>query len=364
MNRQYLLDRASPDDLDAVVDRLCGLHAQVMSSVELALSARIDGLTQAEVQDALWRQRRLAKLWAMRGTLHVLPACDLGLWLSGLATQLHRYGWMRDPRVLEAADLVGTALRGKVLTRAELAVAVGRLSGSSAMQDLIHGSWGSSLKPASFLGQLCFGPSDGQRVRFTHPATWFPTPPDLPDAHEALATIARRFLTVYGPAAPADLACWWGTTRAQASLMLGALGEHATEIDVGSERRWMLVEDVTDLTSTTPANVVRLLPAFDQWVVCASRRDGGGSRPGPGKPALDPAYRKRIYRLQGWVSAVLLVNGRIEGVWKHQRRGRRLDITIDPFRKLPRWTRGPIEAEAERLAAFLGGELQLSVAST
>jgi hypothetical protein len=37
---------------------------------------------------------------------------------------------------------------------------------------------------------------------------------------------------------------------------------------------------------------------------------------------------------------VVLVNGRIVGVWNHARKGRR-------------------EAEAERLAAFLGGALEL-----
>ncbi|MGH3491307.1 MAG: hypothetical protein ACRDP8_25730 [Actinopolymorphaceae bacterium] len=50
----------------------------------------------------------------------------------------------------------------------------------------------------------------------------------------------------------------------------------------------------------------------------------------------------------------------MEGVWKHQRKGRRLYVEIEPFRRQPRWTRQPIEAEAERLAGFLGGELHLS----
>jgi hypothetical protein len=37
LRRHHLLERASPEDLVAVVDRLCGLHAQVMASVDLAL---------------------------------------------------------------------------------------------------------------------------------------------------------------------------------------------------------------------------------------------------------------------------------------------------------------------------------------
>jgi Winged helix DNA-binding domain len=56
----------------------------------------------------------------------------------------------------------------------------------------------------------------------------------------------------------------------------------------------------------------------------------------------------------------VLVNGRMEGVWKHERKGGRLLVTIEPFGKLPKWARAEIEAEAERLAAFLGGKLELS----
>jgi len=43
-----------------------------MSSVELAMWARIEGVALADVRDALWKHRRLLKTWAMRGTLHVL----------------------------------------------------------------------------------------------------------------------------------------------------------------------------------------------------------------------------------------------------------------------------------------------------
>ena len=125
-----------------------------------------------------------------------------------------------------------------------------------------------------------------------------------------------------------------------------------TEVTIEGERFWMLAKDVSELAATEPADVVRLLPAFDQWVVCASRR----------VPALlDPKYRQRIYRLQGWVSPVLLVNGHMAGVWKHEHKGRTVSVEISPFAKLPRWARTHIAAEAERLAAFLGGDLKLTI---
>ena len=68
-----------------------------------------------------------------------------------------------------------------------------------------------------------------------------------------------------------------------------------------------------------------------------------------------------MYRAQGWISPVVLVNGRMAGVWKHARKGRRLVVELEPFDRLPVWARTQLQAEAVRLADFVGGELDLNV---
>src|SRR2546423_1051101 len=73
---------------------------------------------------------------------------------------------------------IGAALDGRVMTRQELVLEVGRLTGSVAFgAKLAESSWGTILKPAAFSGRLCFGPSLGQRVRFTRPDTWLAVAP-------------------------------------------------------------------------------------------------------------------------------------------------------------------------------------------
>jgi hypothetical protein len=69
--------------------------------------------------------------------------------------------------------------------------------------------------------------------------------------------------------------------------------------------------------------------------------------------------RGRVYRPQGWISPVLLVNGRMEGTWRHEIKGSRVEVVIEPFAKAPVWVRRAAGQEAERLAAFLGGTLSL-----
>jgi hypothetical protein len=78
LRRQYLDYRATRGETLGVVRHICGLHAQVMSSAELTLWARVEDLEPDAIQEALWKERSLVKTWAMRGTLHLLPASACG----------------------------------------------------------------------------------------------------------------------------------------------------------------------------------------------------------------------------------------------------------------------------------------------
>jgi len=350
--RHHLDERAPAKRAAEVVTTIGGLHAQVFSSAELSLWNRIDGVAAGDLARALWDERQYVKTWAMRGTLHLLPAAEYALVQAGLSAYEHylkpvwlrNFGVTRDELELLVAT-VGEALDGAPLTRTELADEVARRSGSADLGDKVRESWGAMLKPASFRGQLCFAPSSGQQVRFTRPDRWLGAIEPVEPA-AALAEVVRRYLAVYGPATREDFARWWGVTPARAKALLTAIGDEATQVDVDGVTGWTLAADVDELAAAAPGRSVRLLPAFDPYVI-------GASRAVPELVAGD--VRDRIYRPQGWISPVLLVNGRMDGVWKQERVGGRVEIRIEPFVPLPAWARRAAEQEAERLGAFLGG---------
>ena len=359
MERHGLTERKAASD-DAVLEvcgRLCGLHAQVMSSAELTAWARLDGLERGEVARLLWEDRRLVKTWAVRGTLHLLPARELPLWHAAFSTFAHftKPAWLKafgfgSPGEVEAlVAAVAEALDGRELSREELAAAVGE-HGDARFAEALRESWGSALKPAAFRGQLQFARSTGQNVRFTRPVQG-----DRPAVEDALAETTRRFLAAYGPARREDLSRWWGTgalSPAQAQKRIEALGDEVVQLDVDGARCWMLAADAAEAAATAPAQVARLVPLFDQLVVNATR----------GIDALLPqAEKARVYRQAGWISPVVLLDGVMAGTWTHERRGERLSVAIEPFGRLPPWARPQLEAEAERLAAFTGGRLGLTL---
>ena len=358
LRRHHLAERAPRKQLLDVVRSTCGLHAQVMSSAELTLWARVDGLRPGDLSKALWEKRRLVKTWAMRGTLHLLPADELPMWIAGFSTYDHylKGAWFKafglTHEELEALiDAVGEALAGEPLTRVELAEAVTTATGDASLGEKLSESWGAYLKPAAFRGRLCFAPDRGRNVCFTRPDRFVkPLGRVGPDA--ALADITRRWLGAYGPGTREDLARWWGLqSAARAGKMLDALGHEVVEVDVEGRQLRMLAADAEDAAAVSPARSAVLVPGFDQWVVGAARGEAA---------LLDPAEKARVYRQAGWISAALLVNGRIEGVWRHERRGRRLEVELEPFGRLPAWARRGAEQEAERLRDFFGGELTLS----
>jgi hypothetical protein len=60
---------------------------------------------------------------------------------------------------------------------------------------------------------------------------------------------------------------------------------------------------------------------------------------------------------------VLLVDGRMMGVWRQEVARGSVDGEIEPFGRLRKGARAAAEAEAQRLATFLDGELRLSWAT-
>jgi hypothetical protein len=357
LRRQCLDRRASRDEALGVIAKICGLHAQVMSSAELTLWARVEDLEPGMVGEALWEHRSLAKTWAMRGTLHLLPADELPTWVAAqgvLKPRHHAKSWQKyygltyeEAEVMLAA--IREALDGRMLTREELAQEVGRIIGSEEIGGKLRDGFGALLKPSALRGDLLFAPSVGRNVRFARPDQWLPG--WEPAATEVAAReVVRRYLAAYGPATREEFARWFGmTSPAQAGRLIEGLDEEVAPVEVEGSHAWMLAEHVPEAEKAEPSGVVRLLPAFDHYVVAAPRNR---------EAVLPEVLKRRVYRPQGWLSPVVVVDGRMEGVWSHERKGDRLVVEIEPFTEQPEWVRRTAEEEAERLPRLLGGELE------
>jgi hypothetical protein len=344
LERQFLTQPA-----EAAVDvarRVCGLHAQVLSSADLQLWNRVRGHRPGDLDRALWEERSLVKTWLMRGTLHIVPAEDLPIYVAALDNRgEYSASWLRyfgttatDMEGLLAA--VADALDGACLTRAELTAAVEPKVGKSLAQRLSSG-WGEFLKPAARRGVLCFGPNRGQNVTFARPDRWIGAWREL-GRDEARTDLLRRFLTAYAPATQNDFERWLGSVR-RIHEPWTELTDDVLEVE---PRRFALRADA-DREVARPRGV-KLLPAFDAYVLF----------PHSDRPVAEP-FLDRVYRKQGWISQTILERGRVVGTWTHEKKRGRLEVALAPFEPLATRTRAAVEEEAKSLAAYLGSELAL-----
>ena len=356
LSRQHLTERASKRSLRTVISEICGVHAQVSSAAELQVWARVESVRPQDVRDALWKQRTLARTWCMRGTLHVLTAEDLPIYVAALRThdRWWKGAWLRfvglsEAQLRQLLEAIRESLGARPLTRVELAEKVAKRVGSSARERMLS-NWGEMLKPAAFHGWLMSGPPQGQNVTFVRPDKWLGEWKER-DSESAWSEIVRRYLRTYGPATREEFARWWGMQPATAGRILKATADELEEVDVEGQRAWALATDVPRLRKVARArHPVRLLPAFDVYVT--------GSR--PKESLVEKRFEPRVFRQAGWVSPVVVVDGKVAGVWSQEPSGRRVHVAVQPFAKLSAAQKNEIAEEAGRLGTFLGVEAVVS----
>lgn len=366
LERHHLAERTTPDRLVDLVGDMVGLHAQVMSAAELQAAARIDGLRPDDVRDALATHRSLVKAWSFRGTLHLLTPDDLADYVAAAATRERwhdpvwlRYFEMSEDGVERLIRVVGDILSDEPMTRAEVADAVAERLGDPSLAARLRTGWGTFLGAPAQRGELIFGPNDGRNVTFVHPSAWLDRPialaerPDAPEPTDALAAMIARFLRTFPGSSRDMIGRWWGAARAGIiNDAVERLPVEVASIEIDGMRAWVRSTDVRAVAASEPFRGVRLLPAFDPFINELPRRV---------ESILPVAHHDDVYRTAGWVTPLVLVDGRIGGTW---------EITGSPKRgvvnvvRWPSWKRAAtaeLEAEVDRVGAFLDRPLAVEI---
>jgi Winged helix DNA-binding domain len=250
---------------------------------------------------------------------------------------------------------IGEVLPGQRVTREQLTAAVAAHLGSPDVATAMASSWGVVLKPAAALGVLYFGPDEGRNVTFVAPSDWLGRTIVEPAAGEAMRWALLRFLDAFGPATPDDFRRWWGDQRASPSnRLVEAHAEELVAVSVEGVPMWVSSDAIPDVEAVLATDrrqpEVHLLPAFDPYVIA----------PRSARPHIIPRGREaEVSRTAGWISQVLLVDGRVEGVWTHERASAELLVQIHAFQPPPRNVRDAAARRAADLAALLGTTAQV-----
>jgi hypothetical protein len=351
-------ENARPADM---VASMCGAHAQILSAAELSVGLRLAHATRADVRHAIGGDRSLVKTFGPRGTVHLLPARDLPIWTGALsAIPRGPSPFAQDVRLTPeqtdaVVEAIAAALIDAELTIDELSEAVVAATGPWAGELVMPAfqgmwpRWRQVVDVAAKRGALCFGPNRGRNVTYTSPQRWLPGfRPAEPQA--ALAALLKRYLHAYGPATPRHFAQWLAAPQPWAGELFASVAADLQEVDVEGTRGWVVAGDAT-APSGAPQGL-RLLPYFDAYVVGCQPRE---------RLFAGRAAERALAGGQAGNYPILLIDGRVGGVWHQRRSGRNIAITVEPLEELSSAQRRALDEQVARTGAILEGTPRLTI---
>lgn len=332
LTAQLLAGRPARDPV-AVAERVLAVQGQDPMGFRLAVRARTEGVTAADVDRALTEDRSLVVTWVNRGTLHLLRSDDYPLVQAVTTPPLRTSSERRlaqeglPPRDAErgVAAIVSALAEEGPLTSDSLRERAAQAGVRAEGQALYH-----LLFKASLDGLVVRGPMAGRKQAYVLVKDWLGEQTPL-DRAGALPEFARRYLVGHGPATERDLARWAGIPLRDVRAGLSAIGSELEE----------LADGLVDLKKREPAAELpqaRLLGSFEPSLLgWTSREDIVGKAP-------------NLVTVGGMFYPFAMVRGRAVARWKRPD-GR---LELEPFRRIAKADRAALERDAEDVERFLG----------
>lgn len=340
---------------------MLGLHSSDPATVYLSARARVPGLKQGDVEAALYDERSVVRILAMRRTMFVIP--------TELAPLLHYSSTValmaaERKRTVDMVEKAGIATNGSewVKNVSERTFQALRARGEAVATELtkdvpelgekvtFYKKDGSVMAVAGMSTRILFllaiegkiirGRPKGSWVsslyRWAPLDDWIGGPMIEIDRAHAQAQLLARWLKTFGPASEIDMKWWTGWPVTHVRRALDAIG--AVEVEVASGPAYVAVEDIDPAQSVAPW--VQLLPSLDPTTMGWKERDW---YLGPHSP--------RLFDRNGNSGPTIWVDGRIAGGWAQRGDG---EIVWEMLEDVGSESVVEIERQAGELADWLG----------
>ena len=337
------------------------LHGTDPVTVHLSARARVDGMTVADMERALYVDRSLVKHLAMRRTLFVFPRDTIGIAQAGASNRvagaerrrlirdveqagLHRDGerWLSDASSEVLALLAG----GLEATSSELRDQIALLAGSIAFGE--GKSWGGQvavgprvLTTLSAAGDIVRASNDGgwttSRPRWASMSLWLGGELAPSSEAEGVARLVEKWLRVFGPGTAADVKWWLGSTVGAVRTALADL--EAVEVDLDGQVGYLLPDDTEATGPVEPW--AALLPSLDPTTMGWYERDWYLGH-----------HRPKLFDSSGNAGPTAWWDGRIVGGWRQSDGG---DVVLQLLEDVGSDGLRALAHEAARLTEWLAG---------
>ncbi|WP_459960920.1 winged helix DNA-binding domain-containing protein [Nocardia sp. IFM 10818] len=359
--RHRLAPGTRTDDVDEIVRSMVVLHATDPATVYLSVAARSRSIEPGHVEKALYEDRTLLRLLAMRRTMFVAPIELLPALQASCADALAHKQRKTYSRYLEQAGAVDGDIAAwwaeveaethrALLTRgsatgAQLSKDVPRLRtqvdtapGKPYSKPTNITTW--VLVTLGAEGRIVRGRPNGSWSSSQY--TWAPIeswlPAGIPEmsAEEARAELVRKWLYAFGPAPVSDIKWWTGWTLGEVRKALAHV--KTAEVDLDGGTGLVLADDLDP--ELAPEPWAALLPALDPTPMGWQARDW-----------YLGAHAPALFDRNGNVGPTIWWDGRIVGGWAQRSDG---EIVWRLLEDVGADAKALIESEAARMTAWYG----------
>lgn len=342
-----------------VVQWLGAVQAQDFAGAKWALGLRVQPAAKSfsdAAVEAEFDAGAILRTHLLRPTWHFVTPADIR-WLLALTAprvQLANASYYRkvgldDALARRIGDVFAGALRDGVhLTREELR-GVLAAAGISTANEL---SMNYFLMRAELDGILCSGPRRGRQFTYALLAERVPPAPAL-TREEALAELARRYFQSHGPATVHDLARWASLTVAEAQRALASISAQLQTAEADGRTWWFVAlpaSPAAPASGVAPEPLAHLLSIYDEYVIGYKEW----------RAIIDAADAAQLQAMGNNLTAVVILDGRIIGIWKRTLGKRQATVTTTLFAPPSAAEQAAIAAAAERYGAFLGVPVALA----
>ncbi len=340
---QALAGGAREASAEAVIRRVFAIQAQDATAADLGIRVRGRDITARAIRTAYENERSIVRGWYMRGTLHTIPS-DHARWilrllapriLAATSRRYHQLGLNEDLRQRADHLLQRVLTTHGPLTRAELTEHLTTLGIPPDGQAPFH-----LIRHAALTGILCHGPQRASEATYVLLDDWLPTTRGAQwETDAALAELARRYLAAHAPAGVEDFAAWSGlpVTWARRAWKTLTQSGAVTEYDTLT----MLAGRVKEPTGTSDTPDVRMLPAYDNYLIGYRTRE----------TSVPAFHQARVWPGGGLIRPTVIADGQAIATWT--RTSGAHTIQVDAFAPVPPQIQREIDIEKDAVVRFL-----------
>jgi hypothetical protein len=324
------------------------LQAQDYQMSKWAFGSRLQNSTETDINKEI-DSGGIIRTHLMRPTWHFVSSEDIRWILELTAPRIKSSMKTRDKQLeltesiyLKCNTIIERSLKKEMhLTREELISELRK-----AKIDVDNNRAAHILLRAELDGLVCSGKQKGQKPTYTILAEWAKENNKY-YRDEALRELARRYFISHGPASIQDFTWWSGLTSTDSKLAL-ELSKSSLISETIKDQTYWFADSFNN--ASIKSDEILFLPAFDEFMISYTDRS-----------ASLPLLNKNAISANGIFYPIIVVKGKVTGLWKRNIKKDKANIEIRLFKPGRTSSEITYKKALTKYSNFIGKKIELII---